>query len=247
MSSIFGGSKQKSTQQSTSNQVSYNQAYPWAQQTYQPQVEQGNKASSSIMALLGLGGDKAAADGAYNDYLGSTGYQNTLATGSQAITNNAAARGLLGSGSTLKRLTQFGQANSQQYFGDYISKLLGMTQNGQNAGQIVTGAGNYSTGNSQSTGSSSGSSNSGGLGKFIGSALSAAAMASDPRLKTDVRYVGENEGLSVYDYRYTWDEPGTIRRGYMADEVAKVRPDALGPELPGGYLTLNYNLLPEIK
>lgn len=170
MSAIFGGSKQKSKSSSQSQQTSQNLAFPWAQEQFTPQVRQGNQASSAIAALLGLGGDSAAASAAMQNYNNSAGYQQTLDSGSRSITNNAASRGLLGSGSTLKRLMQFGQENSQKYFSDYIAKLLGLTQAGQNAGQIVTGAGNYSTGQSSSSGTGSGSST-GGLASLIGAVL----------------------------------------------------------------------------
>lgn len=174
MSFIFGGSKSK--QQSTSQQSSqsFNQAYPYIQETYSPIVSQGNKAFSSLSALLGLGGDRAGAESAYDDYLGSTDYNRTLRTGSQAITNNRAVNGLLGSGSTLRALTQFGQDTSQKYFGDYLNRLLGISDSGMKAGNLIAGAGNTasSIGSSQSTGTSS---NANGFGGLFGSLISSIA------------------------------------------------------------------------
>lgn len=72
----------------------------------------------------------------------------------------------------------------------------------------------------------------------------AAAMASDRRLKVDVERVGEeSDGLGRYRYRYVTDAPDApLREGVMADEVAALRPWALGPER-GGFATVNYGAL----
>lgn len=83
---------------------------------------------------------------------------------------------------------------------------------------------------------------SGGLGSFLGSALTAGALAfSDRRLKRDIVKIGElDDSLGIYGYRYIWsDEP---QRGVMADEVAQLRPWALGPQV-NGFATVNYGAL----
>ena len=65
---------------------------------------------------------------------------------------------------------------------------------------------------------------------------SAALQASDRRLKSNIEKIGELEdGLGVYDY----DIFGKRQRGVMADEVEKLRPWALGPEVMG-YRTVDY-------
>lgn len=78
-----------------------------------------------------------------------------------------------------------------------------------------------------------------GLGK-------AAIAASDCRLKKDIIKIGENSGLNVYEYRYKW-EPDTapLRRGYMAQEIIKVIPEAV--VRLGEYMALKYSMLPELK
>jgi hypothetical protein len=75
-------------------------------------------------------------------------------------------------------------------------------------------------------------------------AAQAAAMASDRRLKVDVEKVGEDaDGLGRYRYRYVTDDPqAPLREGVMADEVARLRPWALGPER-GGFATVDYGAL----
>lgn len=75
----------------------------------------------------------------------------------------------------------------------------------------------------------------------IGTAAQAASVFSDRRLKENIDRVGElPDGLGVYEYDYVWG--GDRQRGVMADEVAQLRPWALGPEV-SGYATVNYGAL----
>lgn len=252
MSSIFGGSKskQQSTQSSTSTSASTNssesgnRAFGQISEMYSPLARQGLGAISQVGALLGLGGDQSAAGEAYRNYLDSTDYSFTLDQGNKNVINNMAVAGALGSGKTLKALQSFGQNTAQKYFGDYISRLLGIGQAGQNAGQLITSAGQYSnsqgesSSSSTSTGQSTGSSSSSpGMGGFIGSTLGSAA-ASDRRLKKDVVLVDRlDDGLGVYEWTYVGGGPRF--RGHMADEIEVLRPWALGPEV-NGFKTVNY-------
>lgn len=82
----------------------------------------------------------------------------------------------------------------------------------------------------------------GGFAEGAGKAVGAAAMASDPRLKTNIEKVGEfDDGLGIYHWNYIWGGPR--HEGVMADEVATLRPWALGPKIAGEYLTVNYGAL----
>jgi hypothetical protein len=75
----------------------------------------------------------------------------------------------------------------------------------------------------------------------IGTAAQAASVFSDRRLKENVERVGEMaDGLGVYEYDYVWG--GDRQRGVMADEVADLRPWALGPTV-AGFATVNYGAL----
>jgi hypothetical protein len=256
MSSIFGGSKQKQTStnssvsDSSSSSDSRNQAYPWLQETFGGMGQTGVGANDALAALLGVGGDSAGQMAAFNNYKKGAGYQNIIDSGVSAIEGGAASRGLLNSGATAKGIARFGQDTASSFYDKYLSQLLGLSNQGLQAGSLISGAGNVSTSQSQShatsQGSSTGNSSSKpGLGGFIGSVAS--AIPSDPRLKLDAVKIGENEGLGIYNYRYVWDAADApLRTGYMADEVERLRPDALGPDLPGGYRTVNYTKLPTI-
>jgi hypothetical protein len=63
---------------------------------------------------------------------------------------------------------------------------------------------------------------------------------SDRRLKTNIKQIGKaDNGLNVYSYNYVWGGPAQL--GYMADEVEKIAPDAVGEF--NGYKTVNYGMI----
>jgi hypothetical protein len=214
-----------------STQKSSNQAYPFLKDAYAGQIQTGTDTNQLIQQLLGGG---PGGNAAYQQYQNSTGFQNTIDAGSKAITGNAASRGLLRSGSTGKALVNFGQDAAKSNFNSYVQQLLGLSGQGMQAGQIVGGAGNVQESKSKP-----------GLGPTIGAAMS--MIPSDPRLKTNVEELGvADNGLGIYRYNYIWDKE-TKHVGYMADEVAALFPEALGPLLEGGYMTVDYTKLDPIE
>jgi len=142
-------------------------------QTYMPG---GANAFQTRQALLGLGGDPAAAREAFNNYLGSTDYNFRLGSGTRAITGSRAARGLLGSGRTGTRLTEFGQDLGSRYMDRYLGNLASDSQMGLNAAQTY---GNVITGNASQMAS--------------GAAAAGAQMAAN----TGNMYGGIAEGLGT--------------------------------------------------
>jgi hypothetical protein len=198
-------------------------------------------ANGSVLRLPGqgaggMGGSGGFGGGGLQNYLNSSGYNFLLDSGSRAITNNAAARGLLNSGSTLKALNQFGQNLASTKLDNYLGHLSDMAKLSLGAGGLVSEAGQVSKGQSSP-----------GLGGLIGAALSTAAMASDPRVKKNAERIGEfNDGLGKWRFEYDRDIDSTLPEGVfigvMADEVEQLRPWALGPER-NGYRTVNYDRL----
>lgn len=66
-----------------------------------------------------------------------------------------------------------------------------------------------------------------------------AAMASDERLKTDIRRVGTSpQGFGIYEFRYKGQAQRI--RGAMAQDVARLRPEAVSRH-ESGYLMVDYN------
>lgn len=163
LNSIFGGSDQKQTSDSG------NTAFPWVQSTFGSGAGSAfNAGTSGLQGLLGLGGGDPQA---FQKFRNSDGYNFLLDSGSKAITGNMAAKGLLNSGATLKAEQQFGQNLGSTQLQNYIGNMTDLAKLGLGGGNLVSGAGQFSHG------TGSGGSSTGGLGSFLGSILSAAAMA----------------------------------------------------------------------
>jgi len=170
MSSVFGGSKSSQTQTSTSN----NQAYPMLSGALGGQVTNGTNASNLLSGLFG-GQGQDAANKAFDTFRNSTGYQFGMDQGSQAVTQNAATKGLLNSGSTAKALTDYGQNYANSQYQNFVNPLMQLVGSGNQAAGVIANAGQQS--NSSST---SKSSSNNGLGGFIGQGLSTVASMGIP-------------------------------------------------------------------
>jgi hypothetical protein len=148
--------------------------------------------------LLGVGGDPAAAKTAFNNYLGSTGYNFQMDQGQRAITGSAAARGILNSGSTAKALTSFGQGLGASYFNNYLGQLSGLNTQasnsatqGQNAVSAAAGAGS-SGGVAAGTAAQNGANTMGGA--IAGAAGIAAGAANNFFAPKPAAPVGQTSG-----------------------------------------------------
>lgn len=233
MSKIFGGSKSKSQQQSTSS--SSNLAYQPVQQAFNPLLGYAQSGASSLQKLLG--GDTTD----FNAFRAGTGYDFEKDRGESAIMTMLGSKGMRNSGAALKQLVSFNDGLQRSSINNYLDRLLGLTGVGFNAGNALTSAGQVS--NSQSTGTST-SKNSNGIGSFIGQAAAGAASMSDRRLKTDIEKVGQlDNGLNVYTFKYLGGK--NTYTGVMADEVAKIMPEALGPTV-NGYASVDYNKIQDV-
>ena len=81
----------------------------------------------------------------------------------------------------------------------------------------------------------------GGLMSAAGSLGGAAIMASDSRLKRNIKRIGTHiTGIGIYCYNYIWGD--TMHIGVMAQELQKVKPEAV-IETESGYLAVDYNKL----
>lgn len=189
--------------------------------TYTPQMQQGVQGTNFLSNLLGLGGDSAAT-GAFNTFRNASGYQNMFNEAQRGVTNSAAGRGLLGSGATARALQTTAGNLANQSMGNFMGYLGNLISAGNQAGGLIGNVGQQSTGGTQGT--------PGLLSIF-----------SDRRLKRDIHKVGEfSDGLGIYTYRYMGSKNRI--KGVMADEVAVLRPWALGPT-QDGFSTVNYGAL----
>lgn len=84
----------------------------------------------------------------------------------------------------------------------------------------------------------------GGLGGFAAGLAKTGIFASDPRLKRDIVPTGldARTGLPLYVFSYRDDPQERRYQGVMADEVQKVRPDAVAMD-ESGYLCVDYAAL----
>jgi len=103
---------------------------------YKPAYDSAFGSSGSMPMLMnGLGlngqGGKEAAFAAFRGT--NPGYGFAMDQGIQARDRSAAARGALGSGAHLMELTKYGQGLADQNYGDWLSRLGGMTQLGMTA------------------------------------------------------------------------------------------------------------------
>ncbi len=155
---IFGGSR--------SNQEAGNRNLTQVNAAATPTINRGNQAGDMMAAMLGFGGDPAAAATATERLANSTGQNFIRDQGSQAITNNAASRGLLGSGGVLRRLTQFGQSNASTFMKDLFGQLNQQQALGLQGLGTMANAGQYSKGSSSTKP---------GITKFLGSIISGGA------------------------------------------------------------------------
>lgn len=98
----------------------------------------GQAEGREIGSVGGTGG--AGGNAAFQNYLDSAGYKTQLNSGIDALNSNAAARGMLKSGATLKATQRFGAGLGQQYFNNYIGQLMNSANMGLAADQTLAGA-----------------------------------------------------------------------------------------------------------
>ena len=201
-------------------------------------LAQGQGGLSSYFGTL-TGSDGGAGLRQFED---ASGYQDIFDESQRAVTGSNAARGLLASGSTVRGLADRGAQLKKQSLGDFLTRLLQGSQAGLQGGM-----------NAANTVAEVGSQNErvggwkqilGDVGQIAGAVGKVAGAFSDPMLKDDAELLHrEDDGLGIYAYRYKWDDPNApLRVGVMADEVAKLRPHALGEEVDG-FMTVNYEKL----
>jgi len=115
----------------------YANAFKGLSTQFAPYADAGGSALTRLMQGLGLGGEGGSQEFA-DAYRALPGYGAGIETGSRAITGNAAARGMLNSGATLKGLQRFGSDYEDKRSTDYLSRLMGLSGMGQTAtGQQV--------------------------------------------------------------------------------------------------------------
>lgn len=233
---LFGGGSDKQAKKSIDFQK---QVYDENKALATPWAEKGLDLYGTAFNFLNGTGEEG-----YNSWLNSSDYKFITAEGTKAIENSMAAKGMLNSGATLKGLTSFGQDTAQQYRQNYLTNLLGGATVGQSTLNGLMGSNQNAADAIANIRANKAQQKAGGVSNMLNTGLGIAALISDPRLKTDVVKVGElPDGLGIYDFRYIWSK--FKWRGVMADEVARLRPWALGPQIDG-FFTVNYGKLSNV-
>lgn len=190
------------------------------------------------------------------DHTTSPGYQFRFGEGQRAVESSAASKGMLMSGGTLKDLTRFGQGVAADDFNDQFNRQMAIAGGGQQAATSGAQLGQRNAegiadlygqiGNAKASGYI-GQSNA--IGQTIGQIAQIAGMfaMSDVRTKRDIEYLGfDMGGVPAVAFEYCQDIGVELPEGrfigVIAQDVARIRPDALGPRIKG-FLTVNYGVL----
>jgi hypothetical protein len=224
---LFGGSKSKNE--------SGNLYADDLKNTFLPGAQNFGAGMGQAAGILGLNGG-AAQDEALGNWYDSSGGKFLLGQGLDQVDAMYRSRGLGQSGAAMKAMEDYRTGLASTKLNEYMGNLSNLNQQALGAGGLVANAGQYSKGKNTSSG--------GGLGTFLG------ALLSDPRVKTNVVRIGKYpDGLGIYEFDYIPLDgaladyaPEGRQVGVMADEVAQLRPWALGPEIEG-FRTVDYGAL----
>lgn len=90
---------------------------------------------------------QTAQQNAFANFHTDPGYQFAVDQGTKALTNSAAARGVLNSGNTAIALQNYGQGMAEQQYGNYFARLQSLAGLGQSATGSTASAGAQAAGN----------------------------------------------------------------------------------------------------
>ncbi len=174
--------------------------------------------------------------GAQRDFVLENPFFNALADDAQnRLFANQAARGKVGSGGTAEALQNSLLLLGQDLLSQNINQRFNLASMGQNAaaGQATatqqTGANITdlitSGGSAQASGVvGAANARAQGISNLIQGTVAGVAL-SDIRAKESIERIGTVRGFPLYHFRYRGDDE--IRTGLMAQDVEKVRPDAV--------------------
>ena len=135
------------TDAATANNALQERIYNENRNLLAPDIAAGRDASSLLSDFLGVSGDGARAQTALDTFLKSTGYQEAASRGTEAIVGNRAAAGVLGSGATLKAVSDYGRTQALSYADRWLNLLSDRAGAGERAATAATGVANtYVTG-----------------------------------------------------------------------------------------------------
>src|ERR1700680_179516 len=146
-SALIGSSAADKQAQSAANALSLQQQmFNKTQANFQPYLNTGKAATYSLASLYGLpGADGTVKPPDFSAFTNSPDYKFALDQGNLGLSRYENASGLALSGGALKDISQFNQGLATQQFGNYFSRLMSLSTQGQNAASNAAGsAGNFS-------------------------------------------------------------------------------------------------------
>lgn len=114
-----------------------------AKPNYQPYLDAGSGATYSLSKLLGVGPNGQTNTPDYSGFMNSPDYQFAQQQGNLGTIRQANAQGMNLSGGVLKDLSTFNNGLASQQYNSYYNKLMGLSQQGENA---AAGVGNLAVG-----------------------------------------------------------------------------------------------------
>lgn len=202
---------------------------------------QGGRFLDAYGGALGFGDEEAFNTG-LDRFRNASGYRNIFNEAMRGVTSSSAARGLMNSGAMVRATQDRAAQLGSESFNNYLQQILGGAQTGFGASQAALGAAQGFGGTIAGAGQVGPQQGIlGGIGQAAGGIASLAKAFSDRRLKEDIKQIGTRpDGLGIYEYTLKTDGQRYI--GVMADEVARLRPEALG-EPVAGFATVHYDRL----
>lgn len=182
-------------------------------------INQQNLATGQTLGQMAQQGYQSAAQ----NYMAGLGQQGQLAAQMGALGAGAQAAGLQGAQAQLGAGTlgqQTEQAGKTALYNQFLQQQAYPFQVAQFLANIAMGTGALSGSTTTTT--------------------QPMSFFSDRRLKEDIKRIGEtDEGLPIYKFKYKGDPTEQTHVGFMADEVEKVHPEAVGHS--HGYKTVDYD------
>ena len=209
---------------------------------------------AAIPGIMGFVEDPTGADFLRSNPL----FRSAIEDATDRTLQLAASRGRAGAGGTTDALFRNFLSIGDQFVNSAFNRLLAPLTLGQNAAafQGTTGANLLTQAASAQAGGVTGAANAlaagqiggqnafnQGINNLLGTGLTAAAVFSDERLKDNLVYVGEEDGVPVYEFNYTGDSIKYI--GHLAQDVAKYDPDAVEVD-DDGWMRVSGEYAPEV-
>lgn len=115
-----------------------------AEERFAPFTNVGQGAVTTLGQLFGIGPDGQQTNNAdFSSFFNSPDYEFARSEGMKALEFSNAAKGQLNSGNNMRDIVGFGQGLATQNFGNYVNRLLGLSQLGaQTAGGQAQQIGN---------------------------------------------------------------------------------------------------------